>query len=115
MDKNDKNINVLGTGYMVLFRFPKNDTYLGKERAGYCDKTSKTIVVALKDETNELDDYDVFLKQLIRHEVVHAFLFESGLHENFTHPGYGHEETIVDWIAAQYPKMLEVFKQLECI
>lgn len=45
----------------------------------------------------------------------HAFLFESGLSENFTHPEYGHDETYVDWIASQFPKMCEVFKEVGCL
>lgn len=51
----------------------------------------------------------------MRHEIIHAFLFESGLSENFTHPEYGHDETYVDWIASQFPKMCEVFKEVGCL
>ena len=34
---------------------------------------------------------------------------------NFTHPEYGHDETYVDWIASQFPKMCEVFKEVGCL
>lgn len=108
-------VNILGTPYAVYKLAVADDDILSDEYHGYCDKTSKRIVVALPDETNELGDYKIYLDTLLRHEIIHAFLFESGLHENFRHPEYGHDETYVEWIAVQFPKILEVFKKLECI
>ena len=109
-----KKINVLGTEYTVEVVQKKDDTFLEK-CDGYCDKTSKRIVVRAKDNENELDSYDVYLKTIIRHEIIHAFLFESGLHNNFTHPEYGHDETMVDWVAVQFPKLLEAFKEADAL
>lgn len=63
----------------------------------------------------DLKDYSVYQEKVMRHEIIHAFLFESGLSENFTHPEYGHDETYVDWIASQFPKMCEVFKEVGCL
>ena len=73
------------------------------------------MVVKLEDEENELDNYDVYLKSLVRHEVIHAFLFESGLHESWHHNETGHDETIVDWFATQAPKIYKVFAELGVI
>lgn len=50
--------------------------------------------------------------RIIRHEIIHAFLFESGLGFNFEHKPYGHDETTVDWFAFQWPKIEKVFKAL---
>ena len=51
-------------------------------------------------------------KQL-RHEIIHAFLAESGLQSNFKHSDeFGHDETMVDWIAIQWHKIEKVFDQL---
>lgn len=36
---------------------------------------------------------------------------ESGLSNNFEHKSIGIEETMVDWIAIQFPKMKKVFEE----
>lgn len=102
-------VNVMGTEYTVEILTKEDDEFL-KKADGYCDKTSKRIVVKAKDETNELDDYLVYEKTVLRHEIVHAFLFESGLHNNFNHPEWGHDETMVDWIATQGLKIYKAWE-----
>lgn len=57
-------------------------------------------------------EYLMEKKQCLRHEIIHAFMFESGLGANWEHKPIGHEETTVDWIAAQFPKLLEVFEKV---
>lgn len=107
-------IGVLGTAYDIECRDKAEDKNLN-ECDGYCDKTSKRIVVCKKDENCNLDDFEVYQKKVIRHEIIHAFLFESGLQENFKHDEWGHDETMVDWIAVQFPKLLKAFEAAECI
>lgn len=109
-----KKVNILGTEYSIEIKTKAEDKFL-KDCDGYCDKTSKKIIVAAEDEDNQLDIYSEYQKKITRHEIIHAFLFESGLHENFEHKQWGHDETIVDWIAVQFPKMLKVFQEAECI
>ena len=101
-------IDVLGTKYTILF-MPL------EECDGYCDKTTHKIVVATKGSDVNLGDFDVYQKKVLRHEIIHAFLFESGLHENWEHNQFGHDETYVDWIAAQFPKLLKAFKDADCL
>lgn len=55
------------------------------------------------------------VEELVRHEVIHAFQFESGLAFNWEHKPLGVEETTVDWFAIQWPKINEVFKLLDVI
>lgn len=107
-------IDVLGTKYTVTVMTAQKDPFLN-DCDGYCDKTSKKIVVKAKDDSNQLDNFDVYLKKVKRHEIIHAFLFESGLHENFKHDDWGHDETMIDWIAIQFPKLLEAFKAADCV
>lgn len=104
-------VNILGTNYSVYDRSEKEDKYL-KDCDGYCDKTTKEIVVKTEGEDCELGDFEVYRKKVLRHEIIHAFLFESGLHENFRHSEFGHDETYVDWIAAQFPKMVQAFREV---
>lgn len=51
--------------------------------------------------------------QTLRHEIIHAFLFASGLGFNFEHRSIGHEETIIDWYALQYPKIKKLYRELD--
>jgi hypothetical protein len=107
-------IDILGTKYTVQV-LPKTEDKFLEQVDGYCDKTSKKIVVKAKDETCELEDFEIYKKTCLRHEIIHAFLFESGLHENFKHEPWGHDETVVDWIAVQFPKLLKAFKAVDCL
>ena len=114
MVKHKMIIDVLGTEYTVLELSADEDPFL-KKCDGYCDKTTKKIVVKIEDAENELGDYSVYRKKIIRHEIIHAFLFEIGLHENFKHDTFGHDETMVDWFAVQFPKLLKAFKDADAI
>ncbi len=107
-------VDILGTEYTIIIASRAEDKNLdGCD--GYCDKTSRKIVVTAKEEECDLDCFEVYQKKVMRHEIVHAFLFESGLHECFEHKASGHEETMVDWIAVQFPKLLKAFKDADCL
>lgn len=106
-------INVLGTAYTISEASPDEDKLL-KSYDGYCDKSTKRIVVTKKPDDNELGDFAWYRKKVIRHEIIHAFLFESGLHESWKHDE-GHDEAYVDWIAVQFPKLLEAFKEADAL
>lgn len=60
---------------------------------------------------NIADGVDV--KRIIRHEIIHAFMFESGLGFNFEHKPFGQDETMIDWFAIQYPKIKKIFKLMD--
>lgn len=107
-------VKILGTTYTIKEKDKRQDPFL-EQCDGYCDKTTHTIVVLKSDEFNELGNFEEYKKKITRHEIIHAFLFESGLHENFQHKEWGHDETTVDWFANQFPKMVEVFKKVGCI
>ena len=52
-----------------------------------------------------VEDIRYIARKGITHELVHAFLYESGLGEDWEHNRWGHEETTVDWIAKQIDKI----------
>lgn len=52
-------IDVLGTKYTVIITTAQKDSYL-KHVDGYCDKTSKKIVVKDKDDSCELEIFEVY-------------------------------------------------------
>lgn len=101
----DMNIRILGTSYRIVTRTEAEDTEL-KDCDGYTDYRCKQIV--LRQETDTFDRLE-YLKKIIRHEIVHAFFYESGLAENWEHKNYGQEETVVDWIAIQHDKIHDAF------
>ena len=103
-------INVLGTTYTIEPRNLKDKNY-----DGFTDNTNKLIVIR-SDNQNEVGDFDFLQKKQLRHEIIHAFLSESGLQCNWQHlEQFGHDETTVDWFAIQSPKIFEVFKELDLI
>lgn len=107
-------IDVLGVEYTVEKKTKAENPFL-ETCDGYCDKTSCCIVVATKDDECNIADFDRYQKKVMRHEIIHAFLFESGLAENWKHEEWGHDETVIDWFAIQFPKLLKAFKAADCL
>ena len=107
---NDFSVNILGTEYQVLFRTPEDYEDLQEDNGGICDAEKKVIVMN-SDTCSESSLY----KSDLRHEIIHAYLFESGLSANWTHPQMGHDETYVDWVAIQFPKLLKTFTEVGCL
>lgn len=54
------------------------------------------------------------MKKVLRHEVIHAFMYESGLDVRATFDD-GHFEQMVDWIAIQHEKLHAIYQQLEIL
>lgn len=105
-------IDVLGTEYTVEEKTAEQDKNM-KDCDGYCDKTTKQIVVLCGFESN-LHDPLWYQKKVLRHEIVHAFMFESGLHENAKIEEV-QDEFLVDWIALQGPKIYKAWEQAKAI
>lgn len=106
-------VNILGTEYEILRQTPHENPKL-KDMCGYCDFSSKKIVVDTfeeeKQDVNAQDNIDVFIDKILRHEIIHAFLGESGLRSN---SDWAENEEMVDWIAIQFPKIAKVFETLK--
>ena len=104
-------VNVHGTEYAIKESNIVEDPNL-ETCDGYCDTSTKTIVVGtFKDSPGALGDLEAYRKKVIRHELTHAFLFESGLSCN----SWAKDEEVVDWIALQFSKLLKAFEQCEAI
>lgn len=77
----------------VLSGFPKKISVLGEEYK---------ILFVLKK-------LDLLGLKVIRHELIHAFIYESGLsNEN----KWAENEELVDWIAIQFPKLKKCFEKI---
>lgn len=112
-------VMILGTEYRIEIHKWSEDTELSQNSwAGYCCTDIPLIVIADLDDEKHFRfsseaEKDAYFKSTLRHEIIHAFLDESGLKDNFEHVNrMGHEETMVDWIAVQFPKIAAVYKEL---
>lgn len=103
--KKETQVDVLGTTYTIKLSSEKEDEAL-KNLNGYCLCLQKHIVI--DDKPNNATE-DSITKRTIRHELLHAFLYESGLDNEV--PWANSEEQIVDWIALQFPKILKAVKE----
>lgn len=102
-------VNILGTEYTIRF-IPEEEDDILKDYDGYCDETVKEVVVK-KDKRGEpgsKKNLELQEQKNHRHEIVHAFLFESGLAEN---SGWAQNEEMVDWIAKQGPKLIKAWQE----
>lgn len=103
-------INILGIDYKIIYGTEDQYPQLA-DKYGYCDISTKEIVVSdmKADAASEdaMKNITVFRNKVVRHEIVHAMLYESGLHECSS---FGMDEELVDWIAIQAPKMKTLFE-----
>ena len=85
-------LSILGEACQVRIEPTESDERLNA-CDGFVDKTERLIVV--DDMTTckqfELGNKAEYVKQSIRHEIVHAFMMESGLQNNWEHKNIGHE------------------------
>ncbi len=52
-----------------------------------------------------------YLAQTLRHEILHAYLFESGLDWSSRDiESWATNEEMIDWIALQFPKILDTYR-----
>lgn len=87
---------------------------------GYTDSSVRTIVIEATitecDDPQAKANLEEYKKVVIRHEIIHAFLYESGLEGNTNKSkNWSQNEEMVDWIAIQFPKILKVFKSLNVL
>lgn len=109
-------IKVLGTEYTIEYRKRGDDENL-QDCDGYIDTSIKLIVIEdIQPEAGNKKDLKSYQKQVLRHEIIHAYLFESGLDVNCTVNGsWATDEEVVDWFALQSPKILKTFKEANCL
>ena len=102
-------ITILGTQYTISLTTPKNDPRL-EDCAGYCDDSAKIMAIDVTEHTDSSCKHDLVAvrQKVLRHEIVHAFLCESGLAECSP---WAQNEEMVDWFAAQGEKIYKAWKE----
>lgn len=108
-----KEVNILGETYSIYYNSRKKDNTL-ETKDGYTDNYSKKIVINTTfSEDWDVQDIDIYQKKVLRHEIVHAYLYESGLDVNSNKAySWAENEEMVDWFAIQAPKIIKTYKEL---
>ena len=115
-----KKIDILGTEYKLEYRNILEDNRL-EEMEGYTDLFEKYIVIGNIEQREDLKNEPIekinkIKNKILRHEIVHAFLYESGLTINSNcSDSWADNEEMVDWFAIQSPKIYRLYKELGCI
>lgn len=110
-----KIVHILGTEYKILI-IDEDDYRFSKDADGWCDVQAKEILLFnYKQDINSVKDLVAYQKKVLRHEIVHAFLYESGLRGcSCGSDSWAKNEEMVDWIAIQEPKLNKAFKEAGC-
>lgn len=112
----ERKANVLGTEYTISFSKPYLDENL-KGLDGYVDYSSKKIVIRNPEEMEIIQDRVSHMKMVGRHELIHDFLYESGLSSSSLpcEFGWADNEEMIDWLAIQLPKVFDTFIEAEVL
>lgn len=110
------NVNVLGTEYRIKYNDKRK--YLPKYADGCCDFPAHMIRIAkIKPDRDTSKDLEAYRRQVVRHEIIHAFFYESGL-AGSAHSSVGAwsmDEEMTDWFAIQSPKIFKAFSEVGCL
>lgn len=113
-----KHVNILGTKYKIIYQTKEENKQLFDCR-GYVEFYTKEIFINSEwfEDTkgNKEGVYSDIYKggyKTLRHELLHAFIFESGLWNNCD---WANNEEMTDWIAMQIPKISKCFKKLNIL
>lgn len=113
-------VNILGNEYKIeVHKWGEDELLKNYSRSGYTCDSEPTIVIADFDDTEIFEfhsekDKDLYTKKILRHEIIHAFLTNSGLDScSFkSNSAWAENEEMVDWIAIQFPKMQKAFEEV---
>ena len=113
----DFKVNILGSEWSMKFGNEKEYPNL-TNADGYIDLSTREIVVddmeASQGQIGAKADLESYQKQVVRHEIIHAFLLESGLDSNSNSAAsWAVNEEMVDWFAIQSPKIFKVFNEYD--
>lgn len=111
-------VSILGSNWKIIY---KDDDPAFEEAKGYANHTTREIVIENLKYTDDPTDFNleeqaIDQKRVLRHEILHAFLFESGLADSSNSvDAWAVNEEMVDWFARQSPKIYKVYKELKLV
>mgnify|MGYP004506516533 FL=1 len=113
-------VGILGTDYEIIIKkYTDDEVFERRGIDGYCDHLQKQIVVCDMTtykgwEHEPQKTAEIAQLQTLRHEIVHAFLSESGLADSglVFDGAWCKNEELVDWFAWQGPKIHRAWEQV---
>lgn len=117
MKTKDCKTNILGTDYSIYFveKYPDYLEEVGEDAAGLFNQASREIyILTARDKEVTESGHEWQMKRALRHEIVHAFLSESGLSSDsqICYTPWAYNEEMIDWFAIQSPKIFGVYSEL---
>lgn len=119
----DCTISVLGTDYVIHYVNYEDDDYARRENvSGYCDFVEHKIII-VNDATIPIHadctsvSNRIYEKETLRHAIIHAFLFQSGLDTAaLSYSGsWARNEEMIDWFAMQGPKIVKAWQEADAL
>ena len=107
----ERTVNVLGTKYTLREATLDDEPVKLADKEGYAELYAKELIIrtGYEDVPGTVKNVNAFKQSLLRHEMFHAVFHECGLSQ------YCNDETLVDFLAIQFPKLVKVMKQAEDI
>ena len=103
-------VNVLGTVYKIKY-IPSLDG-----RGGETDFYTKEIRISEQEDVPaeyKTDNLKEMQRHVLRHELIHAFLFESGMDQSSAaHEAWAVNEEMIDWMAIKMPKIMAAYDSI---
>jgi len=109
-------ISVMGSEFKIIYTTEEEDPTI-KGKSGVCYSLLQKIKI---DQYIYLDDADgsvaeaekasklLSLLAILRHEIIHAFFFQSGLDSQCS---FAVDEVLIDWLSLKLPEIVEVMNQ----
>lgn len=117
----DRKVEIFGAEYEIKFveKFPERYSEYEDNADGLFNPYNKEILIHMRNEDKELTPAGIMvrLKKTLRHEIIHAALFESGISSNGVNycASWSENEEMVDWFAIQSQKIFKVFQELDIL
>lgn len=106
----DMKVNVLSTVYRIKY-VPSLEG-----RGGETDFYTKEIRISEQEDIPaeyKTDNLKEMQRHVLRHELIHAFLFESGMDQSSAaHEAWAVNEEMIDWMAIQMPKIMAAYESV---
>ena len=103
-------VNVLSTVYRIKY-VPSLDG-----RGGETDFYTKEIRISEQEDIPaeyKTDNLKEMQRHVLIHELIHAFLFESGMDQSSAaHEAWAVNEEMIDWMAIQMPKIMAAYESV---
>lgn len=101
-------IHILGSKWQII----EDDEFRIADADGFTDNSVREIHLRsiFSDEKSSVADMEEYKRRVLRHEILHAFIFECGLD---TENSWARNEEMVEFFALQFDKILTLFSTVK--